>query len=84
MSAPRFYDAATMEKIAEFFRGLEALQKKFEGDVGGQATAENPLYIYTMEIVIRHRDDWTVGKFSIDDFLYFEITDETYGEKAKS
>lgn len=80
MSAPRIYDPKTLTAIAGLFSDIEAAFKKFEGDTV-QPTGEFPLYVFSAEIVIRHRDDWTVGRIGIDDFLFFEITDETYGEK---
>jgi hypothetical protein len=75
----RIYDAKQMMKIAELLQGLSDLQEKFEPNVVG--TAEDPLYIFSAEIVIRHYDGYTVGRIGMDDFLYFELTDETYGEK---
>lgn len=80
MTTPaRFYDAKQMAQIAKFFAGLEDLIKTLEPDA--VFTAENPLYVYGLEIVIRHRDDYTIGRIGMEDFLFFEITDETYGEK---
>ena len=38
----------------------------------------------TMEIVFRHMDDYTVARIGLDDFPYFEIPDERYGEKGAS
>lgn len=81
MTPARFYDAKSLLKIAELFVELEALYKKFEPSVN---SADEPLYIFSTEIVVRHKDDYTVGKIGMDDFLYFEITDETYGEKPKA
>lgn len=84
MTTPaRFYDSKQMLAIGEFFAGLQDLQKELEGDLAA-SSPDKPLYVFGMEIVIRHSDDYTVGRFGMDDFLYFEMTDEHYGEKEKS
>lgn len=78
----KIYDAKQMAKISELFSDIEAAMKKFEGgEMGGLRSNENPLYIFTTEIVIRHQDDYTIGRIGMDDFLFFELTDEKYGEK---
>lgn len=76
----RFYDANQMAKIAELLKDIEAAYKRFEGEYN----SDEPLYIFSTEIVIRHKDDYTVGRIGMDDFLFFEITDEDYGEKKTS
>lgn len=84
MSLPaRIYDADILMKIAKFCRGLHDLQKELEGEIGGFPTDKNPLYLFNVEIVIRHKDNYTVGRIGMDDFMFFEITDEDYGETTK-
>lgn len=84
MSTPsRIYDAKTMMMIAKFYEGLQALQKELEGEIGGFPTDKNPLYLFNVEIVFRHRGDYTIGRIGMDDFMFFEITDENYGEASK-
>ncbi len=79
MSTPaRFYDSEQMTMIAELFSGLKDLFRKFEGEYGDNDS--HPCYVWSTEIVIRHKDDYTVGRFAYeDDQLIFEITDENYG-----
>jgi hypothetical protein len=82
MSNPsRIYDAKQMAKIAALFEGVQSLIKDFEGD-SISPTLDDPLYIFGLEIVIRHRDDYTIGRIGMDDFPFFELTDERYGEKG--
>ena len=76
----RIYSADSLEKISKFYKGLQELQKELEGDVGGFPTEKNPIYIYSTEIVLRHRDDYTIGRIGMDDYMFFEFTEETYGE----
>jgi hypothetical protein len=75
---PRFYDPKQMAQIAAFYKGLEELVKGLEPEF--TATLDNPLFIYSLEIIIQHRDDYTVGRFGMEDFLFFELTDEGYGK----
>lgn len=82
MSIPaRIYETKTLTKVAELFQGIEDLYREFEPGV--DLTKENPLYIWSTEIVIRHKDGWTVGRIGMDDFLFFEITDENYGDPTQ-
>lgn len=80
----RLHDAKQMAAMSKFFEGVQALQKELEGDVGGFPTDDRPLYLFNVDIVFRHKDDYTVGRIGMDDFLYFEIPEETYGEKPTS
>lgn len=73
----RIYDAKQMAKISKLFGGIEALYKEFEPPINNN---NEPLYIFSTEIVIRHKDGFTVGRIGMDDFLFFELTDENYGE----
>jgi hypothetical protein len=80
------YDAKQFTKIAKLFSDLTEVFKEFEPgftDGGFSSTDDNPLYIFGVEIVIRHRDDYTIGRIAMDDYLFFEFTDETYGEKKE-
>lgn len=83
MTATRFYDAKQMAKVAAFLEDLQTLITAFEGDEV-VATAENPLYVYGLEIVIRHHDDYTIGRIAMDDFLYYEGTEEDYVSAAEA
>lgn len=79
MTTPaRFYDSEQMTMIANLFASLKDLFREFEGEYGDNDS--HPLYIWSTEIVIRHKDDYTVGRLTYeDDQLIFEITDENYG-----
>jgi hypothetical protein len=78
----KIYDADTMLRIADLYKGLEDLFTKFEGgSLGTVASVVNPLYVFDANIVIRHKDNYTVGRIFIeDDNVVFELTDEDYGE----
>lgn len=79
MTTPaRVYNAKQLMKIAEFYQGLTDLFEQFEPPTN---TEDDPLYIFSAEIVIRHKDGYTLGRIGMDDFPFFEITDEAYGEK---
>lgn len=81
MTVPtKIYDAKMLAKIADFYSKFTALVEEFEGDAGAPLSEDNPLYIWSGEIVFRHRDDYTIGRFGLDDFWFFEITDEDYGD----
>lgn len=84
MTVPaRFHDPQGMVQIAEFFAGLKDLYARFEGPYGDNE--DHPYYTFSTEIVIRHKDQYTIGRIGMeDDFLFFEITDENYGEPAGS
>lgn len=84
MTTPaRFYDAKQMAKIAEFYAGVETLIKELEGT--DEPSAVGPLSVYSMDIVIRHRDGYTVGRIGFeDDYPFFELTDEHYGEEPET
>lgn len=86
MTAPaRLYDPKQMARISKFYSDLYALIEEFEGgEIGEFPDDDHPLYIFAMDIVIRHKDGYTVGRIGLDDFPYFEITDENYGEKSAS
>lgn len=75
------YDPKVMRQIADFFQGFVDLQKTLEPDI--TSDDEHPLYLFNAEIVIRHRNGYTIGRIGMDDFPFFEITDETYGEISK-
>lgn len=72
----RIYDPNLVGKIAVFYKGLKSLIDEFEGQVGDQ---DEP-YIYSLEIIFQHPDNWTIGRIGMDDFPFFEITDEDYGK----
>lgn len=79
------YDAKQLMRIAELFNDLTEAFSKFEPgftDGGIPSWDDDPLYIFGVEIVIRHKDDYTIGRIAMDDFLFFEFTDENYGEKS--
>lgn len=82
MNTPsRIYDPKQMAQIAEFYSDIKAAIDKLEPEIS--ATMENPLYVFGMEIVIRHRDGYTIGRIGMDDFPYFELTDENYVSEAE-
>lgn len=74
---PRIYDPKILAQVSELFTEISKVFKEFEPD---EVSANYPLYIYGTEIVIRHKDDYTIGRIGMDDFLYFELTDENYGD----
>lgn len=76
----RIYDPKQLTTIANLFQSLSDLYKTFEPEIN---TLDEPLYIFSTEIIIRHKDDYTVGRIGMDDYLFFEFTDEKYGEKPK-
>lgn len=79
MSAPRIYNADILTniltKIAGFYKGLTDLIEEHFPEM-----EDTDAYVYSMEIVLQHRDDWTIGRIGLDDFLFFELTDEDYGK----
>lgn len=77
---PRIYEPALMAQIAELFSDVVAAYAKFEPKVNSR---DQPLYVFSTEIVIRHYDGYTIGRIGMDDFPFFEFTDENYGEKPK-
>ncbi len=82
MTITKFHDPQTMTQIAELFSGLKDLDEKFEGEFGDNDSM--PLYILSTEIVIAHKDGYTIGRIGMEDgYLFFELTDEYYGEKPK-
>ena len=79
----RFYEPERLVEIAEFYKGLKDLVEKFEGPPFGDNEG-HALYVFSMEVVIRHKDDYTVGRiYQEDDNLVYETTDERYGESPK-
>lgn len=79
-SNSRIYDADIMAKIATFYSGLTALIDEFQGSE--IIDKNHPLYVFSMEIVLRHVDGYTIGRIGMEDFPFFEITEETYGESS--
>lgn len=82
MTPTRFYEPDQMVKVADFFAKFKALVEEFEGGTYAAPNDEHPLYVFGGEIIIRHKDGWTLGRLAVDDFWYFENTEETYGEKT--
>ena len=72
----RIYDPRVLSKIAEFYQEFTDLCEKHFPEFG----EDLPVYIFGGELVLRHQDQFTIGRISWDDFPFFEITDETYGE----
>mgnify|MGYP001615215880 FL=1 len=79
MTVPaRIYEAKVLEQVSALFTGISEVFKDFEEDL--VPSREKPLYVWATEIVIRHKDGYTIGRIGMDDFLFFEITDENYGD----
>lgn len=75
----RIYDPKILSDIAAFYKDLLDLIEKHFPEM-----SETDVYVYSMEIVLQHKHDWTLGRIGIDDFLFFEITDDDYGKKGAS
>jgi len=69
----RIYDTKQLTKITDFFEDFMAIFKPLDPE--NSDNWDDPLYIESVEIVIRHRDDYTVARIGMDDFPYVEFTD---------
>lgn len=85
MTAPsRFYDPDVMKRLADLYSAAAFLIENFESDYGKYDDPDeddSPLFISDLDIVVRHKDGYTVGRITVEDgFPVFELTDENYGE----
>lgn len=69
----KFFDPEHMMQVAKFYQGLSDLID--ECDLNPSAVmSESDLYVLVNDITVRHSDDWTIGRFEIeDDFLHFNM-----------
>ena len=79
MSRSRIYDAKILEQVSKLYSGISEVFKEFEEDL--VPSREKPLYVWATEIVIRHKDGYTIGRIGMDDFLFFEITEKQFASR---